>query len=63
MKQTRRSFLTQTIFGADVLYGASALVPASSLLLADDAAAWIPLYADGEYRRIDSQERVFHICC
>ena len=63
MKQTRRSFLTQTIFGADVLYGASAFGPASSLLLADDAAAWIPLYADGEYRRIDSQERVFHISC
>ena len=61
MEQTRRLFLKQTAFGTGALCGASAFAPISNRLWAGDAASGSPLFAEGEYRKIDSQEREYHI--
>ncbi len=63
MRHTRRSFLKQAALGSNVLFGASAFAPISNRLWAGDSAPQFPLFAEGEYRKIDAQERSYHISC
>lgn len=63
MKQTRRTFLKNASLGACAVCGSSRLARSSRLLFGDEPGPKFPLYKEGEYQRIDSQERTYHISC
>jgi len=64
MKQNRRDFLTRSAAGAliSTTCGYSGWSAGQNVFGGEDFQPTHPLYAPGEYHRIDAQQRTFHIC-
>ncbi|MGI6400995.1 MAG: hypothetical protein ACOX0A_02610 [Thermoguttaceae bacterium] len=62
MKQTRRDFLKYGALATCSLCGVSRHIGGTNLL-GEEIKPQFPLYEDGQFHRIDSQERTYHVSC
>ena len=63
MNYTRRGFIKTSLLSGCSLYGSFETNGRAHAYSSDGARLVRPLFAPGEYRRIDAKERVYHISC
>lgn len=65
MKQTRRDFFKKSSLGLGVcaICGEGALTTGSRFLGAGENTPSFPLYEEGKYQKINSNERIYHVSC